>query len=34
VAKHSFNAFVFYRIIVGAALFGLLGTGNLSECQA
>ncbi|GAA1283584.1 undecaprenyl-diphosphatase 1 [Planotetraspora silvatica] len=27
VAKHSFNAFVLYRIIIGVALFGLLGTG-------
>ncbi|MEU0602260.1 undecaprenyl-diphosphate phosphatase [Streptomyces sp. NPDC006393] len=30
VAKHSFNAFVLYRIIVGVLLFGLLGTGTLS----
>jgi undecaprenyl-diphosphatase len=29
VAKHSFNAFVIYRIVVGAALFGLLGAGVL-----
>lgn len=30
VAKHSFNAFVIYRLIIGALLFGLLGTGVLS----
>ncbi|MFJ2645242.1 undecaprenyl-diphosphate phosphatase [Streptomyces sp. NPDC087420] len=30
VAKHSFNAFVIYRIIVGVLLLGLLGTGVLS----
>ncbi|WP_460061597.1 undecaprenyl-diphosphate phosphatase [Streptomyces sp. YKOK-I1] len=30
VAKHSFNAFVIYRIVVGAALFGLLATGALN----
>ncbi|MEU9126847.1 undecaprenyl-diphosphate phosphatase [Kitasatospora sp. NPDC048540] len=30
VAKHSFNAFVVYRIIVGVLLFGLLGTGVLA----
>jgi undecaprenyl-diphosphatase len=30
VAKHSFNAFVIYRIVVGLLLFGLLGTGVLS----
>ncbi|MFF2196908.1 undecaprenyl-diphosphate phosphatase [Streptomyces sp. NPDC058157] len=30
VAKHSFNAFVAYRIVVGLLLFGLLGTGVLS----
>ncbi|WP_431676756.1 undecaprenyl-diphosphate phosphatase [Kitasatospora sp. KL5] len=30
VAKHSFNAFVFYRIVVGVLLFGLLGTGVLN----
>ncbi|MEV6205639.1 undecaprenyl-diphosphate phosphatase [Kitasatospora sp. NPDC051914] len=30
VAKHSFNAFVFYRIAVGVLLFGLLGTGVLN----
>ncbi|MFH9709167.1 undecaprenyl-diphosphate phosphatase [Streptomyces luteogriseus] len=29
VAKHSFNAFVIYRIVVGVLLFGLLGTGVL-----
>src|SRR3954466_7730517 len=29
VAKHSFNAFVAYRIVVGVLLFGLLGTGVL-----
>ncbi|MEV7083009.1 undecaprenyl-diphosphate phosphatase [Streptomyces sp. NPDC093516] len=29
VAKHSFNAFVIYRIVVGALLFGLLGAGVL-----
>ncbi|WP_037854023.1 undecaprenyl-diphosphate phosphatase [Streptomyces sp. NRRL S-340] len=29
VAKHSFNAFVLYRIAVGVLLFGLLGTGVL-----
>ncbi|WP_406277366.1 undecaprenyl-diphosphate phosphatase [Streptomyces sp. NBC_00191] len=29
VAKHSFNAFVVYRILVGGALFALLGTGVL-----
>ncbi|MEV4032165.1 undecaprenyl-diphosphate phosphatase [Streptomyces umbrinus] len=27
VAKHSFNAFVIYRIVVGLLLFGLLGSG-------
>ncbi|MEV5529179.1 undecaprenyl-diphosphate phosphatase [Streptomyces prunicolor] len=31
VAKHSFNAFVIYRIIIGLLLFGLLGTGVLSS---
>ncbi|KOG43583.1 undecaprenyl-diphosphate phosphatase [Streptomyces resistomycificus] len=30
VAKHSFNAFVVYRIFVGVLLFGLLATGGLS----
>lgn len=29
VAKHSFNAFVIYRIVIGVALFGLLATGVL-----
>ncbi|MEU6403472.1 undecaprenyl-diphosphate phosphatase [Streptomyces sp. NPDC046985] len=29
VAKHSFNAFVLYRIVIGVLLFGLLGTGVL-----
>ncbi|MEU9788504.1 undecaprenyl-diphosphate phosphatase [Streptomyces phaeochromogenes] len=29
VAKHSFNAFVIYRIVVGVLLFGLLGAGIL-----
>ncbi|MGW0080943.1 undecaprenyl-diphosphate phosphatase [Streptomyces sp. NPDC003393] len=31
VAKHSFNAFVLYRIVVGVLLFGLLGTGMLES---
>jgi undecaprenyl-diphosphatase len=31
VAKHSFNAFVIYRIIIGLLLFGLLGTGVLDS---
>ena len=31
VAKHSFNAFVIYRIIIGVLLFGLLGTGVLNS---
>ncbi|MEU1269771.1 undecaprenyl-diphosphate phosphatase [Streptomyces sp. NPDC005799] len=31
VAKHSFNAFVIYRIIVGVLLLGLLATGGLSS---
>ncbi|MEU9137517.1 undecaprenyl-diphosphate phosphatase [Streptomyces sp. NPDC048404] len=31
VAKHSFNAFVIYRIIIGVLLFGLLGTGVLES---
>jgi undecaprenyl-diphosphatase len=31
VAKHSFTAFVIYRIVVGVLLFGLLGTGVLSS---
>ncbi|WP_329459142.1 undecaprenyl-diphosphate phosphatase [Streptomyces sp. NBC_01497] len=30
VARHSFNAFVIYRIVVGVLLLGLLGTGVLS----
>ncbi|MFE0454418.1 undecaprenyl-diphosphate phosphatase [Streptomyces sp. NPDC058914] len=30
VAKHSFTAFVIYRIVVGLLLFGLLGTGVLN----
>ncbi|WUD70566.1 undecaprenyl-diphosphate phosphatase [Streptomyces sp. NBC_00510] len=30
VAKHSFNAFVAYRVVVGVLLFGLLGTGVLT----
>ncbi|MFJ8209171.1 undecaprenyl-diphosphate phosphatase [Streptomyces sp. NPDC096033] len=30
VAKHSFNAFVVYRVVVGLLLFGLLGTGVLT----
>ncbi|MEU0673890.1 undecaprenyl-diphosphate phosphatase [Streptomyces sp. NPDC006172] len=29
VAKHSFNAFVIYRLVVGVLLFALLGTGVL-----
>ncbi|MFR9799538.1 undecaprenyl-diphosphate phosphatase [Streptomyces sp. MS06] len=31
VAKHSFNAFVVYRILVGLLLFGLLGAGVLES---
>ncbi|MFJ5269688.1 undecaprenyl-diphosphate phosphatase [Streptomyces sp. NPDC088358] len=31
VAKHSFNAFVIYRIVIGVALLGLLATGTLSS---
>ncbi|MEU6356239.1 undecaprenyl-diphosphate phosphatase [Streptomyces sp. NPDC047072] len=31
VAKHSFNAFVIYRIVVGVLLFGLLATGTLDS---
>ncbi|MGW4195194.1 undecaprenyl-diphosphate phosphatase [Streptomyces sp. NPDC005004] len=31
VAKHSFNAFVIYRIVIGALLFGLLATGVLNS---
>ncbi|MCM2417465.1 undecaprenyl-diphosphate phosphatase [Streptomyces sp. RKAG293] len=30
IAKHSFNLFVIYRIIIGILLFSLLGTGVLS----
>jgi undecaprenyl-diphosphatase len=30
VTKHSFNAFVIYRLIIGVLLFGLLGTGVLN----
>ncbi|MGW1915657.1 undecaprenyl-diphosphate phosphatase [Streptomyces sp. NPDC002076] len=30
VAKHSFNAFVIYRIVIGVGLLGLLATGVLS----
>ncbi|WP_329127083.1 undecaprenyl-diphosphate phosphatase [Streptomyces sp. NBC_01465] len=30
VARHSFNAFVIYRIIIGALLLALLGTGVLN----
>ncbi|MGW3649590.1 undecaprenyl-diphosphate phosphatase [Streptomyces sp. NPDC000878] len=30
VAKHSFDAFVIYRIVVGVLLFGLLGAGVLN----
>jgi undecaprenyl-diphosphatase len=30
VARHSFTAFVIYRIVVGVLLFGLLGTGVLN----
>jgi undecaprenyl-diphosphatase len=31
VAKHSFNAFVIYRLIIGVLLFGLLGAGVLNS---
>jgi undecaprenyl-diphosphatase len=31
VAKHSFNAFVIYRIIIGVLLFGLLGAGVIDS---
>ncbi|MET8082433.1 undecaprenyl-diphosphate phosphatase [Streptomyces sp. NPDC005303] len=31
VAKHSFNAFVVYRIVVSLLLFGLLATGTLDS---
>jgi len=30
IAKHSFDAFVIYRIVVGVLLFGLLGAGVLN----
>ncbi|MFI6563814.1 undecaprenyl-diphosphate phosphatase [Streptomyces sp. NPDC050534] len=30
VARHSFNAFVVYRVVVGVALLGLLATGALN----
>ena len=30
VARHSFNAFVVYRIIIGVLLLGLLGAGTLT----
>ncbi|MFB7497485.1 undecaprenyl-diphosphate phosphatase [Streptomyces sp. NPDC056161] len=30
VARHSFNAFVIYRIVIGVVLFGLLGAGALN----
>ncbi|MCK9904475.1 undecaprenyl-diphosphatase UppP [Parafrankia colletiae] len=30
VARHSFDAFVAYRVVVGLALFGLLATGALT----
>ncbi|MEU1229197.1 MULTISPECIES: undecaprenyl-diphosphate phosphatase [unclassified Streptomyces] len=30
VARHSFNAFVIYRVIVGVLLLGLLGTGVIA----
>ncbi|MFD4606324.1 undecaprenyl-diphosphate phosphatase [Streptomyces sp. NPDC058464] len=30
VAKHSFNAFVIYRVVIGVALLGLLATGALN----
>jgi undecaprenyl-diphosphatase len=29
VARHTFNAFIVYRVVVGILLFGLLGTGVL-----
>jgi len=31
VAKHSFNAFVIYRIVVGVLLLGLLGSGAINS---
>ncbi|MEU6343353.1 undecaprenyl-diphosphate phosphatase [Streptomyces sp. NPDC046977] len=30
VAKHSFNAFVVYRVVIGVLLFGLLATGAVN----
>ncbi|MEU4098016.1 undecaprenyl-diphosphate phosphatase [Streptomyces sp. NPDC026673] len=30
VAKHSFNAFIIYRIVISVLLFGLLGTGVIN----
>lgn len=30
VAKHSFNAFIIYRVVIGVALFGLLSAGVLA----
>ncbi|WP_234538813.1 undecaprenyl-diphosphate phosphatase [Streptomyces sp. R39] len=30
VARHSFNAFVIYRVVIGVALLGLLATGTLT----
>lgn len=30
VAKHSFNAFIIYRLIIGALLFGLLATDAIA----
>jgi undecaprenyl-diphosphatase len=30
VARHSFNAFIVYRLVIGVLLFGLLATGTLS----
>ncbi|MDX2648115.1 undecaprenyl-diphosphate phosphatase [Streptomyces sp. PA03-1a] len=30
VAKHSFNAFIIYRLVIGVLLFGLLGTGVIA----
>lgn len=31
VARHTFTAFIVYRIVVGAALFALLGSGILTD---
>ena len=31
VAKHSFNAFVIYRLVIGILLFGLLATGTIDS---